>query len=267
MKKQRIKYLLAAICMLAAGICYSLSSGFGPALGSWGDEGYLHGYTDAGGDTEQVYLDGQVLTIDLQERQTEAGADGQSGLISAETEAEEPPEDSGQASSREPLPRQTESVRFYVHICGEVKNPGVYEVEQGSRIFQAVELAGGLTSEAAGDYLNMALETADGMKITVPSRKDAAAWGTGTFAEGNWVETPPAGGGETAAGQTVPRKVNLNTAGKEELMTLKGIGESKAEAIIRYREEQGPFQAIQEIMNISGIKEAAFEKIKDDITV
>ena len=69
---------------------------------------------------------------------------------------------------------------------------------------------------------------------------------------------------EGAAGQ---QKINLNTAGKEELMTLRGIGEAKAEAILRYREEQGPFESIEEIMNISGIKEAAFQKIKDDITV
>ena len=109
--------------------------------------------------------------------------------------------------------------------------------------------------EAAADYLNMAQETADGMKITVPSKEEAKA-------EGLWVQVPESP--EGAAGQ---QKINLNTAGKEELMTLRGIGEAKAEAILRYREEQGPFESIEEIMNISGIKEAAFQKIKDDITV
>lgn len=292
MRKQKIKYLLAVICMLAAGICYILSlgegrtpapygfgllPGFEAAPASSGEGGYSYEYTEAGGEDNQVDLDGRLLTIDLGKEQAGSGTGGQSGLISAETEAGEPPEESGQTSLQEPLPRQTESVRFYVHICGEVRNPGVYEVAPGSRIFQVVELAGGLTGEAAQDYLNMALETADGMKITVPSREDAAAWERGAPGEGDgqgqapgeraWVETPAAASGETGAGETRPGKINLNTADREELMTLRGIGEAKAEAIIRYREEQGPFQTIEEIMNISGIKEAAFQKIKDDITV
>lgn len=275
MKKQKIKYLLAVICMLAAGICYSMSTGVLTAPALSGGRGYSHGYADAGGEENQVDLDGQFLTIDLQDRQAVEGTGGQSGLISAETEAGKPTEESGGTSLQESLPRQTESVRFYVHICGEVNSPGVYEVEPGSRIFQVVDMAGGLTEEAAGDCLNMALETVDGMKITVPSRKDAAGREDGaredgrggTFYERTWIETPGTAGQEPAARQDAPRKINLNTAGREELMTLRGIGEAKAEAIIRYREEQGPFRTIEEIMNISGIKEAAFEKIKDDITV
>ena len=214
------------------------------------------------------------------------------------------PGNAGEESGKEPG-RQGESVRFYVHICGQVRNPGVYEMEPGSRLFQAVELAGGFTEAAAGDYLNMALEVGDGMKITVPSLYEVAvlgqspgsAAGSGddrvpgsTAGGGNgqvsgdaagnrepWIEMPGAWSGETGAegggrpgggeGTSSSGKVNLNTATKEELMTLRGIGEARAEDIIRYREEQGGFGAIEEIMNVSGIKEAAFRKIKDSITV
>lgn len=107
MKKLRIKYLLTVICMLAAGICYSCGKG-----------------------TNQVDLDGQTLVMDLQAEQTSQEAGVQSGLISAKTEAgEDSPDEPETGSGEEPLPWQTESVRFYVHICGEVVKPGVYEME------------------------------------------------------------------------------------------------------------------------------------------
>lgn len=141
----------------------------------------------------------------------------------------------------------------YIHVSGEVNNPGVYEMEVGSRVFQAVEEAGGLTEHAAGEYLNMAETIQDGMKISVPSVEDVEA--------GVAAALPV----QSGSGQSL--KVNINTAGKERLMTLRGIGESRAEDIIRYREEHGPFGTIEEIMEISGIKDAAFQKIKEDITV
>ncbi|MGC6175827.1 helix-hairpin-helix domain-containing protein [Lacrimispora sp. 38-1] len=142
----------------------------------------------------------------------------------------------------------------YVHICGEVVSPGVYELEEGSRIFQAVAVAGGFTENAAADTLNMAEQVKDGMKIQVPDQEEAKR----LLDQG------------TSSLKNIPEgshKVNLNTAGKEELMTLRGVGEAKADDIIRYRESHGGFQKIEDIMKISGIKEAAFQKIKDDITV
>ena len=142
----------------------------------------------------------------------------------------------------------------YVHICGEVVSPGVYELEEGSRVFQAVAEAGGFTENAAADTLNMAEQVKDGMKIQVPDQEEAK----------RLLDQA------TSALENIPEgshKVNLNTAGKEELMTLRGVGEAKADDIIRYRESHGGFQKIEDIMKISGIKEAAFQKIKDDITV
>lgn len=135
----------------------------------------------------------------------------------------------------------------YVHICGEVNAPGVYEVLEGSRIFEVVELAGGYTDRAASDYLNMAETVKDGMKLIVP-------------AVGEEAELEPFGG-------SYDKKVNLNTATKEELMTLKGIGEARAADIISYRDKHGEFQSVEDIMKVPGIKDAAFQKIKDDIVV
>lgn len=137
----------------------------------------------------------------------------------------------------------------FVHICGAVKEPGVYALSQGSRIYQAVELAGGFLPEAEESSLNLAAPISDGMKITVLTKEEAKALSG---------EEPSDGAGG---------KVNINTAGKEELMTLKGIGESRAGDIIAYREKHGRFSAIEEIMQVPGIKDGAFQKIKDDITV
>lgn len=138
----------------------------------------------------------------------------------------------------------------FVHICGAVEKPGVYELSDGSRIYQAVELAGGFLPEADESGLNLAALVSDGMKIQILTREEA----------------------ETASGQdgyalADGGKININTAGAEELMTLKGIGESRAREIIAYREKHGRFSKIEDIMQVPGIKDGAFQKIKDDITV
>lgn len=145
----------------------------------------------------------------------------------------------------------------YVHICGEVNNPGVYEMEEGQRIYQVVERAGGYTDAAAADYLNLAGVVSDGMKLIVPKMIDVQQENGMVMYESDMQDQSGAKSG----------KVNLNTASKEVLMSLRGIGEARAEDIMRYREEQGGFDSIEEIMNIPGIKNAAFEKIKDNITV
>ena len=144
-----------------------------------------------------------------------------------------------------------------VYICGAVASPGVYTLPGGSRVVQAVEAAGGFLPDAEEKILNLARKIEDGEQITVWTREEAENMGGMEAAQQN------AGGGtEPGSG-----KVNLNTAGKEELMTLSGIGESRAEAIIAYREANGPFGSVEEIMNIEGIKEKMFEKIRGSIEV
>lgn len=137
---------------------------------------------------------------------------------------------------------------LYVHVCGQVKEPGVYELAEGARIYDAVKLAGGLTEEAMEEAVNLAETVADGQQVRIPDREEAER----VFLEEQMQEEG---------------LINLNTATKEQLMTLTGIGESRAEDIISYREEYGGFQSIEEIMKVPGIKEAAFAKIKKDIIV
>ena len=152
----------------------------------------------------------------------------------------------------------SEKSGIYVYICGEVINPGVYELSGDSRIYEAVDAAGGFTENAARECVNLASKVSDGMQITIYNREEAASL---------QADSASVGGNAGKSGTSGSGLVNLNTATKEELMTLKGIGESKAEDIIRYREKSGGFKKIEDIMKISGIKEAGFQKIKDSITV
>ena len=206
--------------------------------------------------------DEQVLVLSPQET-------AQAGTSASDTHDFPEPLTSKEYLSREETPESVvmEEPSCFVHICGAVKAPGVYELSQGSRIYQAVEMAGGFLPEADQSFLNLAQPVADGMKITVWTRQEAE-----TAAQGQGIAFPGTENGypkeaNAAEESETKTKVNINTAGKEELMTLRGIGASRAEDIIAYREKHGSFQKIEDIMKVSGIKDAAFEKIKDDITV
>ena len=135
-----------------------------------------------------------------------------------------------------------------VYVTGAVLHPGVYEVGGNMRVSDAIEAAGGFKNNAAADYLNLAAQLSDGEKITVPTKKEAKALNKDDDSDELHL-------------------VNINTAAKEELMTLPGIGESKADAIIAYRQENGGYRNIEELMLISGIKEGVYSKISEYITV
>lgn len=137
---------------------------------------------------------------------------------------------------------------IYVYVCGYVENAGVYTFTEGSRRFQAIDAAGGVTEEGSAEFLELAGVLTDGERIYVPSVTEAEEM-------------------QLAADEKNSGLVNINKASKEQLMTLPGIGESRAEQIIQYRETNGPFGDIGDIMKISGIKEAAFTKIKEYICV
>lgn len=152
-----------------------------------------------------------------------------------------------------------------VHVCGEVSSPGVYTLPGGSRVYQAIEAAGGFTSDAFEDYLNQANELSDGMKVYVPSKEEIS---DEEFQQSLITsEAQQSVMSSLTDSTSMTTLVNINTATREDLMTLKGIGESKADKIISYRETQGGFGCIEDIMNIPGIKEGMFNKIKDLITV
>lgn len=135
---------------------------------------------------------------------------------------------------------------LFVDVRGAVENPGVYELSPGSRVFSAIEAAGGLLPEAEERFVNQAALLSDGQQIYIPVKGE---------------EVP------VTASPEDDGRVNINTADVGELTTLPGIGESRASDIIAYRESCGGFSAIEDIMQVSGIKDALFQKIKDKIKV
>lgn len=155
-----------------------------------------------------------------------------------------------------------------IHVTGEVKNPGVVKVKQGSRIEDIIEAAGGLTENADITNVNLAFEVEDGMKIRIPSNDE------GNENEGNIIEhyiTQDSGKGvivsEDKSSENLSLVININTANETELEQLPGIGASIAGRIIDYRNKNGKFKAIEDIKNVTGIGETKFEKIKDFIKV
>lgn len=154
--------------------------------------------------------------------------------------------------TNEGLMQQTEETQenqIYIHIVGAVKNPGVYTFDKKPRVIEVVEKAGGFTKDAVTGEINQAELVEDGTQLTITSQKDAKK-----------IQ-------RTQTAESESGKVNLNAATKEQLMTLTGIGEAKAVAIIAYREEKGKFQKPEDLMNIPGIKEGVFDKIKSQICV
>lgn len=159
---------------------------------------------------------------------------------------------------------------IFVHLCGAVKEPGVYEVESGSRLYEVLKRAGGLKEEACDTYLNQAQVLTDGSQIYVPTKEEVASGAVENdlSSQGEGAKSSEASeNGEKEDETSASDKVNINSADINELMTLPGIGEAKAKAIMEYRESNGGFRSIEELMNISGIKEGVFNKIKDSITV
>lgn len=166
-----------------------------------------------------------------------------------------------------------EAKTLVVHICGAVSAPGVYELPAGSRIIDAVEAGGGFLPEADEACCNLAEEIVDGCQIYIMTKTESCADGQTEKKAG--IQTSPDSDMQTtdrnvrsnSATALENGLVNINTADVAALMTLPGIGESRAKAIISYREQHGAFAQIEDIMKISGIKQAAFSKIKDKITV
>ena len=165
--------------------------------------------------------------------------------------------------SEAPLPQ-----KIFVDVCGAVVNPGVYELEDGARIFQAVDAAGGYLPEAAMNYLNRARSLGDGQQIYVPTAEEVEERLEIALAKTPEALTEGEDGGNLEQKESVQgdSRINLNTADAGQLSTLSGIGKSKAEAIIAYREEHGGFTYIEELMNVECIKEGTFSKIKDKIS-
>ncbi|MEG2231486.1 MAG: helix-hairpin-helix domain-containing protein, partial [Lachnospiraceae bacterium] len=143
----------------------------------------------------------------------------------------------------------------YVDVCGAVNNPGVYALPTGSRVYEAIELAGGFTKEASRDSCNQAECVTDGEQIKILTMTEA------TIVQAEEVRS------QAEAEQAEAGIVNINTAQVSQLITLPGIGNSRAEDIIAYRNANGAFQKIEDILQVTGIKEGIYLKLKDKITV
>ena len=172
------------------------------------------------------------------------------GEGAGETEQEQTETDGTKESPEE----ETQETLCYVYICGAVAKPGVYAVPSHARVYEVIFLAGGLLAEAGEQAVNQAREVVDGEMIRVPTKEELIAG-----------EAEQSFGDEGTEAQD--GLIDINRADAAELMTLPGIGASKADSIISYREENGGFSSIEDIMNVEGIKEGVFNRIKEHIKV
>ena len=173
-----------------------------------------------------------------------------------------------------PKKEEKEDKYLFVDIKGAVNNPGVYKLKEDSRVIDVINESGGLKENADTSIINLSKKIIDEMVIIIYTKEDIQKYkeniSTKKIEEEikkEIVSIDKNNKAEISTNEEISSKVNINTATKEELQTLSGIGESKAEAIIKYREEKGPFEKIEDIKNVSGIGESAFEKIKENITV
>ncbi|MDR1068925.1 MAG: helix-hairpin-helix domain-containing protein [Clostridiales Family XIII bacterium] len=167
------------------------------------------------------------------------------------------PEGSGADTALAVIP----DAKIYVDIAGAVQNPGVVEMDAGSRVFQAIEAAGGQLATADASVINLAAPLNDGEHIYVPTKEEVAK---GTYAQ----QGAATGGDPGAASQgDAQGKININTADATALQQLNGVGPSTAQKILDYRNSNGKFTTIEQLKNVSGIGEKTFEKLKEHICV
>lgn len=197
----------------------------------------------AAGCTREQADDLPELELEQAQADKAEDSDGVTGRVEQDNPAD--------PSQEEPSGGMKETV--FVYVCGAVNAPGVYELASDARVYEAVESAGGVKEGAAGEALNQAQLITDGERIYIPTREELEQG----FVDGLVPEV---------TGTDNTGKININTAAKEELKTLPGIGDAKADSIIAYREAAGAFQTVEELMQVEGIKEGVFNKIKDKIT-
>lgn len=231
-------------------------------------DGHLSGDRSADGRVSGDRLSGERLT------------DGQ---VSGDRLAEKEGISSDKESDAEagPMDEEVQESLLTVHVCGAVRREGLYSLPEGSRIRDAVDAAGGFSGDADRSYLNLAMKIEDAWQIRVPTKEEAEALRLEQGRSGSGTAVPGAAPGlsgtsglqgagtanDDAGTGNQEEKINLNTASKEQLMKIPGVGEAKAQRIIEYREQNGRFEAIEDLMKVPGIKDASFQKMKDYITV
>lgn len=199
--------------------------------------------------TSKVKSEDMFLTDEVSSEATSNGNNSIDKNTSDKIEHADNKNDSNELEEQGSRETENQETEICVHICGQVKKPGVYLVNDSDRVADLIKQAGGLLKDAAPDAVNQAQHVVDGQQIYIPSKDEVVK---GTSPTSMKVEST---------------LVNINTANMEELMTLPGIGESKAKSIIKYREENQGFQSIDEIKKIEGIKDGVFRKIQDFISI
>lgn len=157
---------------------------------------------------------------------------------------------------------ESKSAKIYVDISGAVKQPGVYQLPEGSRLFDLLKQAGGLTEDAAIQTVNQAMIIQDQQKIIILTQAQAQSVDTEKINNNGHLEEKSAEKSSKEAG-----KININQADLTQLQQLSGIGEKKAQAIIDYRNENGSFKTIEDLAKVTGIGEKTVEKLRDSITI
>ena len=249
--KYRIRLLLLAVVMMAAAAC---------------------------GKEEVLTLRSSPSSSECMEAERAEEASGDSGQperhagqtaepTGAAESAEAERNDAAESEKREPL---------YVYVCGAVECPGVYSFEEGARVVDAIEAAGGLSADADGACVNQARKLSDQDQLyirTLEEKEQNTQKGenscTGTSPEGsasgNGYGLLPAEG-SAGTENAADARININTASQKELTSLPGIGDTKAAAILADRTENGFYEAPEDLKRVSGIGDATFEKLKDRIT-
>ena len=205
---------------------------------------------------------------DTEDRQNDDGSSAESRKKQVESGGSDAGNGTGINSTGETQPEM-----IYVDVCGAVANPGVFQLAAGSRVFQAIEAAGGYLPEAVQNCVNRAGVLTDGQQLYILTQEEMERQGLDPAEMAGASDgqmNGSAGTGQNtgiAAQAQQDNRININTADETQLTTLTGIGATRAQAIIAYRQENGPFAAIEEIMNVQGIKEGTFAKIKDEIVV
>lgn len=195
-----------------------------------------------------------VAIEEIVENEEIASAKGKSEAVIYEIEKE--PTDVAKAASETAAEQPVQ--KCFVYVCGNVNNPDVYELESDKHVIDAIKAAGGFTDEAEGNYLNLASPLSDGMKIYVPTKDEVVNNSASLAFAQETVDSADESLGSINGGL-----ININEADAKTLMTLPGIGQSKADKIISYRESKGRFSAPSDIMLIDGIKNGLYDKIKD----
>ena len=219
-------------------------------------------FVDADGVQEDARVSAtDAVNADLMQAQENAGSQAESEEAESSEKAVTGVAEAIQDAAAIP------SQKIIVHVCGAVASPGVYELNEGSRIIDAVNRADGLLLTAASDYVNLAAVISDGEKIWIPTVEEAKELAKNPDVFLGITQSTITAENEPNSQTATSGKVNINTADKVLLCTLPGIGNTRAESIIDYRESHGGFRCIEDIMNVSGIKESSFQKIKEYIVV